>query len=140
LFLAPQKLSEQLSAHGHEFYKDLLSLFQPSQRLILPFTLSLSAWTAVLVRTYFCAQAVGLPLSFITIALLLPVVIVIEFLPITILGFGTREAALFFLLASPQVTTSGLLSFSLMTVVAGPLLTSLVGVYCAMKLAKDGKP
>lgn len=141
LLLAPQKLAEQLSAHGHEFYKDLLGLFQPSYRLILPFGLSLAAWTAVLVRSYFCAQAVGLPLSFITIALLLPVVIVIEFLPITILGFGTREAALFFLLASPQVTTSGLLSFSLMTVVAGPLLTSLVGIYCAMKLssAKDGK-
>ena len=88
----------------------------------------------VLVRTYFCSLAVGLPLSFITIALLLPIVIVIEFLPITILGFGTREAALFFLFATPQVSTTGLLSFSLMTVLAGPLLTALVGIPCAMKL------
>jgi len=141
LFLAPRKLAEQLKAHGHEFYKDLLSLFQPSHRLILPFILSLAAWTAVLVRTYFCSQAVGLPLSFITIALILPVVIVIEFLPITILGFGIREAALFFFLASPLVSKEGLISFSMMTVVAGPLLTSLVGIYFAMKLfaTKDGK-
>ncbi len=134
LFLAPKRLAEQLSAHGREFYKDLLSLFQPSRRLVLPFFLSLSAWLVVLVRTYFCSQAVGLPLSMVTIGLLLPIVIVIEFLPITILGFGTREAALFFLFASPQVSTAGLLSFSLMTVVAGPLLTSLAGIPCALKL------
>jgi uncharacterized membrane protein YbhN (UPF0104 family) len=102
--------------------------------LTLPFALSLAAWTVVLIRTYFCALSVGLPVSFITIALLLPIVIVIEFLPITILGFGTREAALFFLFTTPTVTHAGLISFSLMTVVAGPLLTSLVGIPCALKM------
>jgi uncharacterized protein (TIRG00374 family) len=137
LFLAPQKLAEQVQAHGREFYNNLLTLFQPFSRLPVPFLLSLSAWMVVLIRTYFCAQAVGLPLSFVTIYLLLPVVIVIEFLPITLLGFGTREAALFFLLASPLISKAGLLSFSLMTVVAGPLLTSLVGIYCAMKLGSN---
>ena len=135
LFLAPQKLAEKLRAHGREFYDNLLTLFQPFSRLPLPFFLSLSAWMVVLIRTYFCAQAVGLPLSFITLYLLMPVVIVIEFLPVTILGFGTREAALFFLLASPQISKEGLISFSAMTVLAGPLLTALVGVYSAMKLS-----
>jgi uncharacterized protein (TIRG00374 family) len=134
LFLAPQKLAEQLSAHGREFYNNLLSLFVPSSRLPLPFALSLAAWVEVLVRTYFCSMAVGLPLSFVTIYLLLPIVIVLEFLPITVLGFGTREAALFFLLASPAVSKAGLLSFSLMTVVAGPLITALVGIPASTKL------
>lgn len=137
LFLAPKNLAEKLSAHGTEFYKNLLHLFQPSSRLILPFSLSLAAWTVVLVRTYFCSMAVGLPLSFITIALLLPIVIVIEFLPITILGFGTREAALFFFFTTPQVTHAGLVSFSLMTVVAGPLLTALAGIPFAVKMGHD---
>jgi uncharacterized protein (TIRG00374 family) len=137
LFLAPRKLAEKLNAHGREFYNNLISLFQPSQRLALPFFLSLSAWTVVLVRTYFCSMAVGLPLSFITLALLMPIVIVIEFLPVTILGFGTREAALFFLLATPLVSKTGLLSFSMMTVLAGPLLTALLGIPCAMKLGSS---
>lgn len=134
LFLAPKKLAEQVQAHGREFYKNLLTLFQPFGRLPLPFILSLSAWMVVLARTYFCAQAVGLPLSFVTLYLLMPVVIVIEFLPITILGFGTREAALIFLLASPLISKEGLISFSLMTAVAGPILTALVGTYFAIKL------
>ena len=62
-------------------------------------------------------------------------VIVIEFIPITILGFGTREAALFLFFASAQVATSGLLSFSFLMVLAGPLFTSLVGIPFAMKLS-----
>lgn len=138
LILAPKKLAEQFSAHGKEFYKDLHSLFQPA-RLFLPFGLSLLAWGSVLVRAYFCALALGLSLSFSTIALLLPVVIVIEFIPVTILGFGTREAALFVFFASTQVDRSGLLSFSLMMVLAGPLFTSLAGIPFAMKLSAQVK-
>jgi len=39
---------------------------------------------------------------------------------ITILGFGTREAALFFFFASSQLDFSSLLSFSLLTLLVGP--------------------
>ncbi|HVZ80728.1 MAG TPA: lysylphosphatidylglycerol synthase transmembrane domain-containing protein [bacterium] len=137
LFLAPRKLADQLRAHGTEFYRNLLSLFLPSQRLTVPFALSMAAWLVVLVRTYFCAMALGLPMPFITIALLLPIVIVIEFIPITILGFGTREAALFFFFTTPLVTHAGLISFSLMTVLAGPLLTSLIGIPCAIRMGQS---
>jgi glycosyltransferase 2 family protein len=142
LFLAPKQLAERLRAHGREFYQSLLSLFQPSHRVALPFLLSLAAWTTVLTRAYFCALALGLPLSFTRIALLLPVVVVIEFIPVTILGFGTREASLFLFFASSQVDKSGLLSFSLMMVLAGPLGTALMGIPFAMKMtaSKAGKP
>lgn len=135
LFLAPKKLAEQLSTHGHEFYQELLKLFQPTGKLLIPFLLSLAAWAVVLLRAYFCALALGLPLSIVTIGLIMPVVIVIEFLPITILGFGTREAALFFFLASPLVSKEALISFSMLTFLAGPFVTALLGVYFAMKLS-----
>jgi uncharacterized protein (TIRG00374 family) len=135
LALAPQKLSKQLQTHGSQFYQDLVSIFQPADRLVFPFALSLAAWMNAWIRGYFCALALGIPLSFGRIVLLLPVVVVIEFLPITILGFGTREAALFLFLASPEVTKSALLSFSLLNVAVGPLIISLVGIPCAIRLS-----
>ena len=137
LLLAPKKLAEQLSAHGREFYQNLLHLFQPASHLILPFALSLAAWITVWVRAYFCALALGLPISFLFIAMMLPVVVVIEFIPITILGFGTREASLFLFFASTHVDRSGLLSFSLMMVLAGPLGTALMGIPFAMRLTHN---
>jgi len=134
LFLAPRRLQDQVQAHGREFYKDLLTLLQPLDRLLAPFLLSLGAWVVVLVRTYFCSMAVGLPIPFSHIALILPAIIVLEFLPVTVMGFGIREGAFFALFASPEVTTAGLLSFAMMTVVAGPLLTALAGLACVLKL------
>ena len=137
LLLAPKQLAEKLSAHGREFYSNLLNLFQPSRRILLPFALSLGAWITVWVRAYFCALALGLPISFFFIAMMLPVVVVIEFIPITILGFCTREAALFLFFASTHVDKSGLLSFSMMMVLAGPLGTALMGIPFAMRLTSS---
>ncbi|HET9870807.1 MAG TPA: lysylphosphatidylglycerol synthase transmembrane domain-containing protein [bacterium] len=134
LALAPQKLAKQLRTHGSEFYADLLSIFRSFNRVLLPFTLSLGAWFTVWVRAYFCALALGIPLSFGRILLLMPVVVVIEFIPVTLMGFGTREAALFLFFASAAVSKSALLSFSLLNVLAGPLFTSLVGIPCAWRL------
>ena len=96
--------------------------------------ISLGAWITVWIRAYFCTLALGLPLSFFFIAMMLPVVVVIEFIPVTILGFGTREAALFVFFASTHVDRSGLLSFSMMMVLAGPLGTALMGIPFAMRL------
>ena len=137
LALAPQKLSKQLRTHGSEFYADLLSIFESFNRVLLPFALSLGAWATVWVRAYFCALALGIPLSFGKITLLMPVVVVIEFIPVTLLGFGTREAALFLFFASATVSNSALLSFSLLNVLAGPLFTSLVGIPFALRLSSQ---
>ncbi len=136
LYLAPQRLAEKVRAHGREFYQDLLGLFQ-LPRIPLPFFFSLMAWFAVLIRAYFSARALGLPLSFTFIALHLPIVIMIEFIPITLLGFGTREASLLLFFSSAQIPNSGLFSFSFMLVLAGPLCTSLLGIPFAMKLSSS---
>ena len=134
LFLAPRRLADQLHAHGREFYKDLLNLFQPSKKMLLPFTFSIAAWIVVIIRAYLCALALAIPITFTQIALLLPVVIVIEFIPITILGFGTREWSLFLFFSSTLVTKPALLSFSFLLILAGPLCTALIGIPCAMRL------
>ncbi len=136
LFLAPKQLAEKLKAHGREFYKELLSLFHPS-RIALPFGLSLAAWVTVIIRGYFSALALGIPISLTKITLLLPIVILIEFLPITILGFGTREASLFLFFSSALVSYSDLVSFSFLLVVASPLCPSLLGIPFAMKLSSS---
>ena len=109
-------------------------MFQPISRVIGPFLLSLLAWEAAFTRAYFCALALGLPLSFLKVALLLPVVVVVEFIPISIMGLGTREAALFLFLASDQLPLSSLLPFSLLMLLVGPLFVSLLGIPAAMKV------
>jgi uncharacterized protein (TIRG00374 family) len=135
LFLAPKKVANQLKTHAGEFYENLVGLFRPSSRVTTPFALSLGAWWMAWFRAYFCALALGIPLSFGRILLLMPVVVVVEFLPVTILGLGIREAALIFFFASPEISNSALWSFSILNMLVGPIPTALLGVPFAMRLS-----
>jgi uncharacterized protein (TIRG00374 family) len=134
LFLAPAKLNHQIQTHGHAFYQHLQEIFKPLSRVSGPFFLSLLAWEAAFTRAYLCSLALGLPISFLMVSLLIPIVIVVEFVPISIQGFGTREAALFFFFTSSQLSHSALLSYSLLMWLAGPLFVSLLGIPSALKL------
>jgi uncharacterized membrane protein YbhN (UPF0104 family) len=87
-----------------------------------------------LLRAYFCSVALGLPISFLWVVLLMPIVIVIEFIPISFLGIGTREVALFLFFTAGELTRSGLFCWSQLMLLAGPLAVSLLGVPAAMKM------
>ena len=132
--LAPKKLASRLSTHGGEFYQKLQELFNPAGRVALPFLISILAWAVVIVRAYLCVLALNLPIPFGPLTLLLPVVIVIEFIPISVLGFGLREwgMGLFF---SEYVLQSSLNSLGLLFLLTGPITAALLGVPAAMRLS-----
>jgi hypothetical protein len=132
LALAPEKVARALHSHGREFYRHFETFFLPLRRLSGPLLLSLLAWETAVARAWVCAMALGLPLGFWHLQWLLPVVIMVEFLPISIMGFGTREASLFMFF--PAVAREGLVSFSLLTVVVGPLASALMGIPAAASL------
>ena len=135
LSLAPKALENNIKNHGGEFYGRLQELFFPPDRMTLPMIYSLLAWETTALRAYFCALALGIPLNLSAVLLLVPVVSMVELLPISIMGFGTREAALFILFTNGQVIPSALLSFSLLTWIVGPVFTALLGLPAALQLS-----
>ncbi len=132
LALAPEKVARSLHSHGREFYRHFETFFLPLRRLAGPLALSLLAWETAIARAWICSTALGLPLTFWNLQWLLPVVIMVEFLPISIMGFGTREASLFVFFAG--ISRESLVSFSLLTVVVGPLASALLGIPAAASL------
>lgn len=131
--LAPKKLASQLSTHGGEFYQKLQELFNPAGRVALPFLISIGAWAIVILRAYFCVLSLAVPIPFSPLALLLPAVIVIEFIPISVWGIGLRDWGLviFFSNFAPR---SFLISLSLLFMLTGPVVAALLGVPAAMRL------
>jgi len=129
--LLSKKLADDISHHAKEFYAKLHTLIIPSFKIFGPFTLSFLAWETAILRSFILAMALGLPLSYLNFALLLPVMVVVELLPISILGFGPREAALFMLFTSNNIHREDLAVFSLLMAVTGPLVFALVGLPAA---------
>ncbi len=132
--LLSKKLAGDLSHHAKEFYSKLHTLLIPSFKIFGPFVLSFLAWESAIMRSFILAMALGLPLSYFKFALLLPVMIMVELLPISILGFGPREAALFMLFTSTNLRQEDLAVFSLLMVLTGPIFTALVGIPAAARM------
>jgi hypothetical protein len=91
-------------------------------------------------RSFILTLALGMPLSYLSFALLLPVMIVIELLPISILGFGPREAALFMLFTNSGIHKEDLVVFSLLMALTGPVAFALAGIPVVSRiLSKESK-
>jgi uncharacterized protein (TIRG00374 family) len=134
LGMAPPAMARELHSHGRQFYDAFPSLLTPGA-LGVAMAQSLGAWAFTVLRACLCAKALSLALPTADLFLLLPAVIMVEFLPISIMGFGTREASLFLFFASPVLPREALLSFSLLTVAVGPALTALIGIPAAAALS-----
>ena len=129
-------MAEQLAHHAKDFYNKLHSLLVPSFRIFGPFVLSFLAWETAIFRNCILALALGLPLSYLKFVLLVPVMIVVELLPISILGLGPREAAIFMLFTTPSLHREDLLVFSLLMNLAGPVSISLVGIPASFQILR----
>lgn len=132
--LLSKNLADRISHHAQEFNTALHSLLTPSFKIFGPFVLSLLAWETAILRSYLIVVALGIPLSFGQFALLWPITIVVELLPISILGFGPREKAMFMLFTSSLVHPEDLLAFDILNVVCGPILTSILGIPAALHM------
>lgn len=132
--LLSKKLEGQLSHHGKEFNESLHMLLIPSFKIFGPFVLSFLAWETAIVRSYLLAMALGLPLSYLKFVLLAPLMVVVELLPISILGFGPRETALFMLFTTNNLRHEDLVVFSILMAVGGPVFTALLGIPAAAQM------
>lgn len=131
-----RQMADKIQTHGKEFHDLLQALLAPSWKGLGPLFLSFLAWETAILRAYVCALALGLPLGFLKFVLLAPVMIMVELLPISILGIGPREQAMFALYTTPQLTHEALLAFDLLIVTAGPLFISLVGFPAATQIMR----
>jgi hypothetical protein len=134
----PPEQADPLKHHGREFLEKLKHRLSPNHRRFFEvFLLSLLAWEFAIFRAWVCSQALGIELPLGQYLLWAPLVIMIELLPITVLGFGTREWALIFIFGSATLPNEALVSFSLLTLLAGPVTTALLGLPSSMDILRE---
>ena len=90
----PQKMKEKAKGTFNSFYEDL----PKKGSLVGIFLLHLISWLACYTMIYFIALSLGINIKFIYFIGVYPIATLIAQIPITISGFGTREATLIALL------------------------------------------
>lgn len=129
----PEKFKEKMQVYFNEFYEGL-SAFQKNKSLFAASILAgLVGWAISFVFVYLLALSVNINISFWYIALLSPVISLLDILPISISGLGTREAAVIFLLSLKGILPEQALAFSLLYFFIGYVLYALAGALLWIK-------
>ena len=128
LVIIPKPYQKMISSNFHEFYGQTIRLFKESGLLALSTVLSLVATLLAVTVGFLLAQSLELDISWNFLLATIPLVALLDLLPISVLGVGTRDAALVYAFSFLSLPGETALSFSFLFLVFSYLSVSLVGL------------
>ena len=114
----------------------------PLNKALFIFTLSLLGFFISFISTYFIFLSINVTIPFLEIMFYLPIIVFITIIPITVAGFGTREAATIFFLSkytAPESLLSAGILMSFIVVVLPSLISLLFMKRFYSKLFENAK-
>ncbi len=125
LLFVPEKYKEKAKKHFADIYKAYKKI--GSKEILENVILTLAAWFFVFIQYYFLSIAFNLNFSFSFLCFAIPFILVIQSLPISFSGFGTREGVAIVTLGIAGISAEKAISYSLGIWVMDAIL-GLVGI------------
>ena len=123
----PAKYKEKVSQYYHDFYDGLFAFCRHRKAFALALSVALLSWLPPFVYGYLLAQSIGIPLPLSDVAVVIPIISLLDLLPISVAGIGTRDAALIFLFGLQGVSAESAVAFSILYLFLSYWLVALVG-------------
>jgi len=133
--MVPKRHTSTATWVVNSFYKD----FPKIKTLFYPFVLGVLTWIIIFSQIYIIALSLGINVPYHLFLVVYPIANVISFIPITSSGFGTREAAVVFLLGLLNVPSEKALVLSLVGFIITDFLTGLYGFTLALSEMRNKK-
>ncbi len=122
--LIPQKIKEKAKGTFDSFYEDL-----PKKGPLLGiFVLNLLSWIVSYTVVYFVALSLGINIKFIYFIGIYPIATLVAQIPITISGFGTREATLIALFSLFGIEAVKIFSMSITALFIMAIFPALIAI------------
>lgn len=100
------------------------------KKMLVPWLLTLVAYLVFYIANWLIILAVGQRISLVEIGFILSLMSLVTLIPITLAGFGTREASLIFLFAFYSITPETAIVYSLLQFIAFFLWGGIIGMIC----------
>ena len=133
-FFVHDKFKSKLKLGFNAFYNSLEIAKKNKKKLSYAFVLTVISWFVVILQYYLIARGLNLEFSYFFLLLIMPIVLLVEALPISISGIGTRDVALIFFLAFENILAPAAISFSISILVANYVMA-----FCGMLFLKQFK-
>jgi uncharacterized protein (TIRG00374 family) len=109
----------------NEFIEGMNQIINPV--LLYGILLTVFSYSFFFFQCFLIAKSIGLQISYFDLALIMSIVNIITFIPISISGLGTREASMIFLFKLIGLPTEAAISFSLLIFFAFFICGGLMG-------------
>lgn len=123
--LIPEKHKSGLSTHFNEFYNGFRTIIKKKKVLTNAILVTVFIWFASIVQYYFLTLALNLMVPFWFLLIIVPPTLLVEILPISFSGLGTRDATLIFFLYFIEITTESAVSLSITILVMYYIMVSI---------------
>lgn len=125
--IVPAKYKKKISTNFNAFFDALLIYANNKKVIVTVVMLNIINWFIIFLYMYAIAVIAGLDVSLPYILLISPIITLVEIIPITIGGLGTREATLVFLFSLVGISSSNAVTYSLLYMVLAGWTFSILG-------------
>jgi len=131
--LVPAQYKERFSLNFHSFYDSLQSYRGQGARHLTVFLMTLLCWALIFTFAWFIADLLGIDVSVGYVFLIMPIVTLVELVPISVSGLGTREATVIYFFSVIGLGSVEAVGFSISYLILGTYLTALIGFFLWLK-------
>ena len=123
----PHHHKKTVSEYYHDFFSGLSVFFQNKKIFFLVIIVGIVSWFPPIVYAWLLALSLGISVELTFFVLVIPIISLLDLLPISISGIGTRDAALIFLFGLQGIPPESAVAFSLLYLFMSYWLVALVG-------------
>ena len=120
----PENHKEMIASHFHEFYKGLKSIGISTYLICILYTLMV--WTLNILVVYLLGKSLMLGIPFWFMVLVVPLVTIVNLIPVSVSGLGTSQAAFIFTLSLIGISSESAVALSIL-VIALSLIRAIPG-------------
>ena len=131
-FLVPERFKEDAKGAYTEFRGTVQKFFRGGT--VYPVgALTLLSWLLIFIRPYFVALSLGIEIPWLAFLVFMPVVTVVELLPVSIMGLGVREGMLVLLFSFIGVAAPTMVLISILLLLLSIVPQTVVGYWLAIR-------
>lgn len=123
----PQNLKNKISVYYNDFFTGLFAFYHDPPRFYSSIIIGLLSWIPPFIYGYLLALSIGIDPGIFFFVLVIPIISLLDLLPISISGIGTRDVALIFLFGLKSIPAEQAVAFSLLYLFMSYWLIALIG-------------
>jgi len=125
--VVPDKYKERFSVSFHSFYDSLHAYRRSAREMLVVFTLTIVNWALIFLLAYYVTRLLRVDVGLGYMVLIMPIVTLVELLPVSVSGLGTRDATVIYFFSLVGVPSAAAVGFSIAYVLIGTYLVALLG-------------